>query len=91
MRAWGGLRARALGGARKRWSAACWRRLLVGAPAPTNKLRPPNKLLVVHRSPARLGPHGTTLAGSPTYELQPDYGNRDIVLEVSDNYGVVAR
>jgi hypothetical protein len=45
----------------------------------------------VHRSPARLGPHGTTLAGSPTYELQPDYGNRDIVLEVSDNYGVVAR
>ena len=39
----------------------------------------------------RLGSNGGSLPGSPTYELQPDYGHRDVVLEVSDGYGIVAR
>jgi hypothetical protein len=39
----------------------------------------------------RLGATGATLAGSPIYELQPDYGHRDVVLEISDGYGVIAR
>lgn len=39
----------------------------------------------------RLGGGGGVLPGSPTYELQPDYGARDVVLEISNGYGVLAR
>jgi hypothetical protein len=39
----------------------------------------------------RLGSNGASLPGSPTYELQPDYGHRDVVLEISDGYGIIAR
>lgn len=39
----------------------------------------------------RLAADGASLLGSPLYELHPDLGARDVVLEVSDGYGVVAR
>lgn len=39
----------------------------------------------------RLGGGGGVLPGSPMYELQPDHGARDVVLEVSNGYGVLAR
>ena len=39
----------------------------------------------------RLGGGGGALPGSPAYELQPDAGARDVVLEVANGYGVVAR